>query len=159
MILDFLFLTITYSAGYLVVCIVTVLSTLSFMLHKHSKRVLPLLLSVLGTGGTVYILKNIFDLSRPETAYYIENSASFPSGHSALAMALYGFLFVTIWQHDRHHLKNKSLFLLALLILGIGFSRIYLGVHYSEDVLAGFAIGLFWLFLSIKLHKHSHTKK
>ena len=151
MLLDFLFLTITYSAGILVSGLVTILSIISFLIHKHSKRILPLLVSVLGSTTTVYIMKITFGLARPETAFYLEDTFTFPSGHAAIGVALYGFLFLTIWQHQKHHIKNKSLILLGLLILMIGFSRIYLGVHYLEDVLAGYTIGLFWLFISQKL--------
>lgn len=157
--LDFIFLVITYSAGILVVSTVTALSILSFVLHKHFGRIKQILISVLGTATTVFILKNIFNIPRPTNAFYVEQSPSFPSGHAAIAIALYGFLFATIWQHDvakampskheKHHLKNKSLFLLALLIILIGVSRLYLGVHYLSDVLVGYLIGFLWLYFAL----------
>lgn len=147
--LSFTMLSITYSGGYLTASVVTALSALSFLVHKHASKILPLLVSVGGTASTVFLLKNIFSVARPiSEAFYLENSFSFPSGHSAIAVALYGFLFLVIWQSDRHHLKNKSLILLGLLILLIGLSRLYLGVHYLSDVLAGYAVGLMWLLIS-----------
>lgn len=151
MVLDFIMLVITYTAGYMAVCVVTILSIISFYIHKHRSRITPLLVSTIGAATSVYILKNIFMVSRPINALYLESTYSFPSGHSALAVALYGFIFLTIWKHDKHHLKNKSLIFLGLLILTIPFSRIYLGVHYIEDVVVGFCIGLLWLFISQKL--------
>lgn len=144
-ILNFVFLVITYSAGILTVITVTALSILSFAIHKHFGRIKQILISVLGTAGTVFLLKNIFNIPRPEGAFYIEATPSFPSGHAAIAMALYGFLFATIYKHDKHHLKNKTLFLLALLVILIGVSRLYLGVHYLSDVLVGYLIGFLWL--------------
>jgi len=155
MILDFLFLTITYSAGYLVVGMVTILTALSFALHKHKHRILPLLISVGGSATTIWILKNIFDKPRPEGALYLETSPAFPSGHAALAMALYGFIFLTIWKHEKHHLQNKSLVLLALLIIAVGASRLYLGVHFFSDVLVGYFIGLLWIFVATLISRIS----
>ncbi len=150
---DFVFLTITYSAGFLVAMLVTLLSALSFVLHKHTKRVASLLISVLGSVGTVWVLKHLFNTPRPLGALYTESSPSFPSAHAAIAMSLYGFLFWVIYKHEKHHLQNKSLILLALLILLIGFSRIYLGVHYVSDVLVGYLIGLLWIWLSFRVTK------
>ena len=152
-ILDFIFLTITYSGGYLVVSIVTILTALSFVLHKHSKRVMPLWATVAGSAITVWVMKHVIDAPRPPSALYLESSPSFPSGHAALAMALYGFLFLTIYKHEKHHLQNKSLVLLGLLTIAIGASRLYLGVHYISDVLVGYVIGLIWLFIANKMKK------
>lgn len=144
-ILNFIFLVITYFAGILTVTTVTALSMLSFAAHKHFGRIKQMLISVLGTAGTVFLLKTIFNVPRPEGAFYIETTPSFPSGHAAIAMALYGFLFATIYKHDKHPLKNKTLLLLAILIILIGVSRLYLGVHYLSDVLVGYLIGFLWL--------------
>ena len=153
MILDFIFLTITYAGGYLVVIEVTLLASLSFLIHKHRGRILPLLISVVGSAVTVFLLKFIFDTARPIGSFYMENTPSFPSGHAAIAIALYGFLFYVIWHHEKHPLKNKTLLLLALLVTLIGVSRIYLGVHYVPDVLVGYLIGLGWLCISVGVSK------
>ena len=151
MILDFIFLTITYSGGYLVVTGVTILTTVSFLVHKHGKRILPLLMSVEGSAASIWVLKHIFNISRPEGAFYLESSPSFPSGHAAMAIALYGFLLYTIWKHKKHHLQNKAIWGLSILIILIGLSRLYLGVHYLSDVLVGYLVGALWLMLSIKI--------
>ncbi len=146
--LDFVFLTITYSAGVLVVSLVTALAVLSFYYHKHQSRIIPLLVSVGGSTVSVWVIKYILNIPRPEGALYLETSPSFPSGHSAVAMALYGFLFFIVYKHTKHPLQNKTLVLLTLLILLVGISRLYLGVHYLSDVLVGYAIGLLWIFLA-----------
>lgn len=152
-ILTYLFATVTYSAGYMVALVVTLLSVGAFVLHKHYHRSIALLIATIGTSGSIYLLKFIFDLERPANAVYLESTPSFPSGHSGLAMALYGFLILAIWKHDKHHLKNPLIILLSLLILLVGASRLYLGVHYFMDVIAGYAIGLLWLFIAQKYAK------
>lgn len=133
---------------------VTALSALSFLIRKQTKKILPLFISIGGTALTIFLLKNIFGKARPaDEAFYLEKSFSFPSGHAAISIALYGFLFLTIWRHDKHHLKNKTLILLGLLIFLVGLSRLYLGVHYFSDVLAGYLVGLIWLWLSVAFSK------
>jgi undecaprenyl-diphosphatase len=150
---DYIFATITYSAGYMVVTLVSILTILAFVLHKHAKRIKPFIIALAGTTASVYLLKLIFGLKRPEYAVYIESSPSFPSGHAATAMVLYGFLLLTAWKHDKHHLKNPLIFGLAILILLVGLSRLYLGVHYFADVAAGYLIGLIWLLLANNFYK------
>lgn len=93
------------------------------------------------------ILKNIIERPRPEGYRLIaETGYSFPSGHSMVSMAFYGFIIFLIWKKVNNvKLKYISTILLTLLIPLIGFSRIYLGVHYASDVLGGFAIAIIYL--------------
>jgi len=106
---------------------------------------------VVSTGGAMAInsiLKNIFQRQRPqELARRIKlpTSHSFPSGHSLLAAATYPIV--------AHHLvQNRSVAaqavvhtLAGMIILSVGFSRVYFGVHFPSDVLGGFAAGFGWL--------------
>ncbi len=97
--------------------------------------------------------KMIFTRTRPvDINLIVENGYSFPSGHSMVSLAFYGF-FIYIIAHKRIKKKKKILYclLLALLTLLIGISRIYLGVHYASDVLAGFALSMAYLIIYIKL--------
>lgn len=97
--------------------------------------------------------KMIFTRTRPvDINLIVENGYSFPSGHSMVSLAFYGF-FIYIIAHKRIKKKKKILYcsLLALLTLLIGISRIYLGVHYASDVLAGFALAMAYLIIYIKL--------
>lgn len=152
--LSFIALIITYCGSYVVISELTFLSALSFYIHRHYQRILPLLVSVIGSAGTAYLLKHLFYKARPLTeALYLETSSSFPSGHATMAMALYGFIFYTIWTHEKHHLKNPFIIFLGILILLVGASRLYLGVHYLSDVLAGYVIGLLWLWISHSISK------
>lgn len=106
------------------------------------------------------ILKLIIARPRPpRLRLVIENGYSFPSGHSMVSFAFYGFLIYLI----NKNLKNKKIkysliVLLSLLILLIGISRIYLGVHYVTDVLGGYIIGLIYLIVFIKILKKKKIK-
>lgn len=95
------------------------------------------------------IIKMIVHRDRPlDIGLIVETSYSFPSGHAMVSMAFYGFLIYLIY----HKVKNpgKKFFCctsLSLIILFIGFSRIYLGVHYTSDVLAGYSFSLGYLII------------
>ncbi|WP_347552329.1 phosphatase PAP2 family protein [Pseudalkalibacillus hwajinpoensis] len=105
-----------------------------------------------GAGGLLTtVLKNFFERSRPTVdAAYDAVGYSFPSGHSMGSFILYGFLGYLIVRSQRGRTtKWISAVLVFLFILLIGFSRIYLGVHYPSDVLAGYSAGALWLFACI----------
>ena len=158
MILDFIFLTITYMGGLMMIFVLSFLSLLAFFVHKHYKRMLTLCIAVVGSAFSVFLIKHFLYFPRPDGAFYLETSSSFPSGHSTLAMALYGFLVLSIWQHDKHHLKNKSIALLVLLIILIGISRLYLGVHYPLDIVAGYILGAIWIYVANLVSKRVHFR-
>ncbi len=149
--MDIFFLFITYTGGPIIISAVTIISCILLVAHKHKKKALELLIAVLGSSITVFLLKFIFNVPRPLESYYYESLPAFPSGHAAAAAALYGFVFFTIWKHEKHPIKNKSLLLLSLLIALIGISRIYLGVHYVTDVIVGYFVGFLWIFISTKI--------
>ena len=97
------------------------------------------------------LLKAILQRPRP-TEYRIveETGYSFPSGHSMVSMAFYGYLIYLIYKYVKNkYLKWISIILLSILICFIGISRIYLGVHYTSDVLGGFFISISYLIIYI----------
>jgi membrane-associated phospholipid phosphatase len=105
-------------------------------------------------GGGLWVdgLKNTFDRPRPpyNSVFTTERSYSFPSGHAAASTVAYGMLAYCLalrWRTRRRRLA--LLFGTGALVLLIGFSRLYLGVHYLSDVLAGYALALAWLSLCI----------
>ena len=94
-------------------------------------------------------LKYIIQRPRP-TEYRIidESGYSFPSGHSMVSAAFYGFLIYLIYKKVKNkYLKWGLVTLLGFIIILIGISRIYLGVHYTSDVLAGFLISISYLII------------
>lgn len=104
---------------------------------------------------TNFTLKNILQRPRPIEHRIIDESGySFPSGHSMVSMAFYGFLIYLIFQNVKNkYLKWSLIIILALLIVSIGISRIYLGVHYTSDVIAGFLVALAYLSIYTKAIK------
>jgi membrane-associated phospholipid phosphatase len=106
---------------------------------------------VIATGGSVVLillLKALFARPRPyfEQPLLLETYYSFPSGHAMEAVVLYGMLaYFAMLALRTWRARAAVVFGTSLLILLIGFSRIYLGVHYFSDVVAGFAAGGVWL--------------
>ena len=92
-------------------------------------------------------LKLVFQRPRPVGFRLVEESGySFPSGHSMVAMAFFGLIIYLVWRYERDRRQRLLLSAaFAFLIIMIGLSRIYLGVHYASDVLGGFCASLVWL--------------
>ncbi len=107
--------------------------------------------------STVTVLKDLFARARPDLRYYTESSFSFPSGHSASIAALCIFLaYVAI--HAKAHARAGRGWALILIAGGalmgfVGFSRIYLGVHFPSDVLGGYTVGALWATIGIAVAK------
>jgi len=122
-----------------------------FLFRKKSRYSIKISAIALSSLLIMLGLKLLFNRHRPlipllEPA----RGLSFPSGHAFMSVCFYGLLMIIIWKEEKPKplLKWTLLLLVVLLLLLIGFSRIYLRVHYFTDVLAGFCIGFSWLFLS-----------
>lgn len=140
---------------------VIILTIIIMLFSKDKKVTFYIVLNVLFCFFLNQTLKFFFARSRPtEINLIVENGYSFPSGHSMLSLAYYGF-FVYLILNSNIKRKNKILAIisLALLIFFIGLSRIYLGVHYASDVLAGFAISAAYLILYIQFFYNKKTIK
>ena len=105
-----------------------------------------------------FILKLIFSRQRPLSYMLIDESGySFPSGHSMVGIAFYGMIiYITYKLVKKVWLRRIFTISLAVLIALIGFSRIYLGVHYPSDVIAGFAFGYMFLILFFLIARKHH---
>ena len=129
------------------------LTTILFFVIKDKK----IGISIIANLGIVTILNQIikFIMQRPRpTEFRIieETGYSFPSGHSMVSLAFYGYLVYLIYKYiNNKHLKRTLIIILSILICVIGVSRIYLGVHYTSDVLGGFLISLAYLIIYIEL--------
>ena len=100
------------------------------------------------------IIKHIVRRPRPNVLRLVEEDGySFPSGHSMVSMAFYGIIIYLVYKNvTNKYLKWTLITLLSLLILSIGFSRIYVGVHYFTDVVGGFLLGLAYLIIYINIY-------
>lgn len=141
-----IFKIITFTAstlGIIIICL------LSFIINKKS--------GILLTFNTIIITvinlisKLIFRRDRPTINQLVfEDTYSFPSGHTITATVVYGFIIYLIYKSNLSK-KEKAIYIsiLMLLILLIGFSRIYLGVHYFTDVIGAIALGISYLIIAI----------
>ena len=107
------------------------------------------------------LLKRILQRPRPTEYRIIEESGySFPSGHSMISMAFYGYLIYLIYKYvENKNVKCILISLLSVLICLIGISRIYLGVHYTSDVLGGFLISISYLVIYISAVNNVFCRK
>ena len=144
---------ITYLGSIYLVVMVAVIVGVILFIRKNWWRLLALFLAV-GIGQAVLnVLKVVFQRPRPKTEMFVF-SYSFPSGHVFSATVLYGFcIYLTFRFINNPVIKWTVSALLVLLILLIGFSRIYLGVHWLSDTLAGYVTGFAWLLFCIFLAK------
>lgn len=101
------------------------------------------------------LLKRIIARPRPiEYRIINETGYSFPSGHSMVSMAFYGLLIYLAYRKIKNpYIKILVCTVLSIMIIAIGLSRIYLGVHYSSDVIAGFSISISYLILFTSIAK------
>lgn len=138
---------------YLLVC-----PFILFFLWKwgHRRESIILLVCLLGGSLLNNLLKFGFKRLRPEDFFLIlEKGYSFPSGHAMISVPFYGYLAYLYWRIIRRNGAWISGLALAV-VAGIGFSRIYLGVHWFSDVLAGYLGGSFWLLICIMVLEVSH---
>jgi undecaprenyl-diphosphatase len=120
---------------------------------KNTKIIVPTNVAIVALLNV--ILKNIFARPRPNNLRLIqENGYSFPSGHAMISTAFYGLLIYIICTKVKTK-KEKVIYsiLLSLLIVLIDFSRIYLGVHYVSDVLAGSCLSIAYVIIFVNTNK------
>jgi undecaprenyl-diphosphatase len=138
---------VTALGGTTLITLVTLAAIASFAFHKKYKHALVMAAAVLLAWLSSDAGKLVYDRPRPDLvphgAYVY--SASFPSGHSTLAAATYltlGMLVASL--ESRRRSKALAYGLAGLLLVAVGFSRVYLGVHWPSDVLAGWCLGATW---------------
>jgi undecaprenyl-diphosphatase len=122
-----------------------------YIVLKHRTELILFIAVIIGANILFASLKLLFHRARPDLHRLIEiGGYSFPSGHATNAFALYGILTFLLWRHISSQSGRIILiFISTLMIIMIGISRIYLGVHYPSDVIAGYFISGFWLTMAI----------
>lgn len=122
-----------------------------FLIIKNKKIGMLIICNLAIIAALNQLLKRIIQRPRPTEFRIINESGySFPSGHSMVSMAFYGYLMYLIYVKVKNkYLKWSLIVILGVLIISIGISRIYLGVHYTSDVLAGFLISISYLIIYI----------
>ena len=123
---------------------VTVVGALLLLVTRHWRGALALALAYPVTQGAVHLLKVIVERPRPEAnaAMADAHGFSFPSAHSATSVAVYATIAFILIRASRHGYSRVAVAsLAAVLVLGVGLSRVLLGAHYPTDVLAGWTFG------------------
>lgn len=136
--------------------IMVIITLLILVLAIKDKKIkISLVINLLGITIINNLIKVIIARPRPEINKLVtETGYSFPSGHSMVSMAFYGYLIYLIYRYIKNkYIKWSLIVLLSILICLIGISRIYLGVHYTSDVLGGFLLSISYLVVYISLIK------
>lgn len=131
------------------------LTALALLRKNRTHDAWTVIVSTAGAMALNSTLKAIFARQRPQELFRqirLPKSHSFPSGHSLLSAATYPIVAHHLVQHRSTNLQMIVLTTTGVTILSVGFSRIYLGVHFPSDVLGGFAAGLGWLGLTSLSH-------
>jgi len=141
-----------------------VLITYFLFIKKHKWYSIKVPAIALSSLAMMFVLKKLFNRPRPDIPLLYEaKGLSFPSGHALMSVTFYGLLIYIVFKTYRDKdWKWIIISLLILLILVIGFTRVYLRVHYTTDVIAGYCIGFLWLVFAIwflnRLEKYSRKK-
>ena len=132
-----------------------VISLLLLICIKKKKIPLLIIVNLVIVFFTSQIFKLIFRRPRPDGLYLIsERGFSYPSGHAMVSFAFISFIIYLLYKYLNNKLAKICISIaLSIIILLIGFSRIYLGVHYLTDVLGGYLLGICYLLLYIKIIK------
>lgn len=147
--------TLAWLGGLPAMLVLTAVSSLLFLAHGQYLKIRLIVIAVLGSVFISWCLKIMVGRARPEQnlAIFQSYGDSFPSGHSLYAAALAALLCLLL---QRHRQSFLCFALAAVWLVLIGLSRLYLGVHFVSDVLAGWALGLIWIALLWQYFAHKH---
>jgi membrane-associated phospholipid phosphatase len=141
-------LEITTLGSGMVLIVLVLVASVFLWLTKHHWSVYILLVGVVGGQLMNRLLKNFFERPRPSIVEWVTevSSKSFPSGHAMTAMITYGSVAYLVARLEPTDLLRRTTWAIAaLFIFAIGISRMYLGVHYPSDIVAGYLAGVAWL--------------
>lgn len=158
--LDQLFLTITHTAQ---VFVVIPLLVMLIYLWRRSEKITAVIMVATAAIFPIISLVVKQEFGRPRQHVFppvdVEHTFSFPSGHTLMAVGVYGLIAMLLWQRGHRLLATFS----GLWVLIVAISRVYLGAHYPSDVLASLAVGTFMLvivqFIDKQLNAYNASKK
>jgi undecaprenyl-diphosphatase len=161
--LTVLFHGITTLGGFVTLLGITLVAVVALWRRDQPRQALFVALAFAGAQLLSSGMKLAFERERPvfPDPLATESTYSFPSGHALVSLAVYGALALLL--APRLTMPRRVLLFggAGLLVLAIGFSRLYLGVHYLTDVLAGYAIGIAWLsllYVGLELERRYTTR-
>lgn len=136
-----------------------VFTTLFIILIKKKKYPLAITINLIAVFITSQLAKAIVERDRPLDMLVSAPGYSYPSGHSMVGLAYFSFLSYLVIKYIPNKIVKIILpIIFTITILLVGFSRIYLGVHYLSDVLAGFLLGAIYLIIFINIYPLEEQK-
>ena len=148
------------STLFLVLLGIIIVGIFYYLKHRHAAIIFTI--TTLGASILITSLKYAFHRARPEPFFntILPSSDSFPSGHSLGSFCFYLSLAAILNNRvEKFRLKILIWIIAAAIVLLIGISRIYLGVHYPSDVLAGFVVGFIWVITIAATDKLIHLRR
>ena len=143
----------------------TIIVVVRFAMKKWGREAKLFALTMIGAGLLNITLKLAFKRTRPEPFFNLSlpETYSFPSGHSLTSAVFFGALAAILTARIKSKRLGVAIWIVStLMFLAIGFSRIYLGVHHTTDVIAGFAAALIWIlvvrFVELQLRRRKGRK-
>ena len=161
--LDRLMVIITNIGNPLVLLVASLLLAAFLLWRKQRAETVTLAIAAIGALGLNTVLKNLFARARPELwqRTVAVNFYSFPSGHAMMSVVVFGIIGYLLATHVPRW--RVAIALLTVLLVGaIGFSRLYFGVHWPTDIVAGYAAGTVWLvacILSLEIWKRRYRSR
>jgi undecaprenyl-diphosphatase len=155
----------SFYGGPVVLIPAALVAAFAFLVHGWHRGALLVVLTVAGAALLNWLLKVTFARVRPEAffGYPLPASPSFPSGHALYAASIFGGLAALLTARLKHGPLRVTVWAAAVfLIFLVGFSRVYLGVHYPSDVLAGYSIAVIWVtFVALgdRLARHRRRRR
>jgi membrane-associated phospholipid phosphatase len=146
------------------VVLVAVTAVVAVLLLRLGRRgdAAFLVVALAGAEALTWSLKAVFQRERPTFADPVATAGSFsyPSGHALVSLAVYGGLASLLLGSFRSpRARNVCLGIAALIVAAIGFSRLYLGVHYLSDVLAGYSFAFAWLVALVAIRRRQPLRR
>jgi len=157
-------INITSLGSAAIITLFTIVIVGYLLFQKNYWFIFVILLATIGGAILVFVLKDFFGRERPDLVPHLVYAASysFPSGHSTMSAVVYLTQASLISKiQKKGSIKTYILIVALILTFLIGISRVYLGVHYPTDVLAGWALGLAWASICLIINNHfekSRTK-
>src|SRR5262249_32279459 len=148
--LDHVMLFVTFLGNGQTIIVLAAVALLIALLARRYERAVLILLSLVASSLFFSVIKLLVGRPRPplEEARIVQGGFSFPSGHATVSATFYGTIAYILIRNVKSEVVKALIGLVAaLLVLAIGLSRVYLGVHYPSDVVAGWIAGVFWLVL------------
>ncbi|MFJ5712927.1 phosphatase PAP2 family protein [Neobacillus sp. NPDC093127] len=154
------FFTLIGSSSVVIVLTIILIIFLYKVLH-HRLELILFISAIIGSAVLNQILKLIFHRVRPNFHRLIDISGySFPSGHAMNAFTVYVILSFLLWRHIPSRWGRSVLIIFSVfMIMAIGISRIYLGVHYPSDIIGGYLASGFWLTVAIWFFQFYQEKR